>query len=139
MPNIIGEEFKEYTANQINLRQEIHGRKNRTNKELLYLNSRTSWIKLASGVSIEQSRLDLIPELKGQNNYLGQELAKEFILFNGTQAFGKNPRSGITGDSLNPAYGMLGSATRKFGILPMPGIESVDIKSMEKALLKGLH
>ena len=136
MPNIIGEEFKEYTANQINLRQEIHGRKNRTNKELLYLNSRTSWIKLASGVSIEQSRLDLIPELKGQNNYLGQELAKEFILFNGTQAFGKNPRSGITGDSLNPAYGMLGSATRKFGILPMPGIESVDIKSMEKGSIK---
>ena len=139
MPNIIGEEFKEYTANQINLRQKIHGKKNRTNKELLYLNSRTSWIKLASGVEVTQERIDLIPELKGNTNYLGIELAKEFLLFNGTQAFKKNPKAGITGNpsiSPNPAYGMLGRATRKFGILPMPGVESVDVKSMEKGSIK---
>ena len=136
MSNLIGEEFKPYVANQINLRQEIHGKKNRTNKELLYLNSRTSWIKLASGVYVEQSRLSLIDEIRSEGKYLGQGLAKEFLLFNGTQAFGKKPKSGITGDSSNPAYGMLGSATRKFGILPMPGIESVDVKSMEKGSIK---
>ena len=82
MPNIIGEEFKPYVANQINLRQKIHGKKNRTPKDLLYLNSRTSWVKLASGVEVEQSRLDLIPGISNNSLYLGQGLAKNFILFN---------------------------------------------------------
>ena len=87
MSNIIGEGFKEYVAKQVNLRQEVHGKKNRTRKELLYLNSRTSWIKLASGVSVEQSRLDLIPGITNSTRYVDQGLAKNFILFNGTQEF----------------------------------------------------
>ena len=81
MPNIIGEEFKEYVAKQINLRQEVHGKKNRTPIDLTYLNSRTSWIKLASGVEVEQSRLDLIPGITNNTRYIGQGLAKNFILF----------------------------------------------------------
>ncbi len=138
MPNIIGEEFKPYVANQINLRQEIHGKKNRTPKDLLYLNSRTSWVKLASGVEVEQSRLDLIPGISNNSLYLGQGLAKNFILFNGTQEFNKSPKSGIVGNSSNPAYGMLYNEgdTKNFGIVPMPGIESVDIKSLEKGSIK---
>lgn len=138
MPNIIGEEFKEYTANQINLRQKIHGKKNRTPKDLLYLNSRTSWIKLASGVEIEQSRLDLIPGITNNTRYIGQGLAKNFILFNGTQEFGKSPKSGIVSNLSNPAYGMLYNEgdTKNFGIVPMPGIESVDVKNLEKGSIK---
>lgn len=138
MPNIIGEEFKEYTANQINLRQKIHGKKNRTPKDLLYLNSRTSWIKLASGVEVEQSRLDLIPGITNNTRYIGQGLAKNFILFNGTQEFGKSPKSGIVGNLSNPAYGMLYNEgdTKNFGIVPMPGIESVDVKNLEKGSIK---
>ena len=138
MPNIIGEEFKPYVANQINLRQKIHGKKNRTPKDLLYLNSRTSWVKLASGVEVEQSRLDLIPGISNNSLYLGQGLAKNFILFNGTQEFNKPSKSGIVGNSSNPAYGMLYNEgdTKNFGIVPMPGIESVDIKSLEKGSIK---
>lgn len=139
MPNIIGEEFKEYVAKQINLRQEVHGKKNRTPIDLTYLNSRTSWIKLASGVEVEQSRLDLIPGITNNTRYTGQGLAKNFILFNGTQEFNKSPKAGIVGNSSsNPAYGMLFKEgdTKNFGIVPMPGIESVDVKTLEKGSIK---
>ena len=58
MGNIVGEPFRDYLKQQISLRQEIHGKgidQNRTSQELTYLNSRTSWVKLASGTSISSS------------------------------------------------------------------------------------
>jgi hypothetical protein len=159
MANIVGEEFKPYVAEQINLRQEIHGKLNRTTKELSYLNSRTSWIKLASGVDVDQSRLDLVPEIAANSNYLGIGLATDFVLFNGTsgintktvsntQGIGaeqtttqeeefsgyQSPKAGILGGSPNPAYGILGDT--KYGLVPMPGIESVTVKSMDKGTIK---
>ena len=159
MANIVGEEFKEYVADQINLRQEIHGKTNRTTKELAYLNSRTSWIKLASGVEVEQSRLDLVPEIASSQKYLGIGLATDFVLFNGTNGINtktvsnvqgtgaeqittqgeefssyQSPKAGVLGNSPNPAYGMLGDT--KYGIVPMPGIESVNVKAMDKGTIK---
>lgn len=133
MGNIIGEEFKPYVKNQVKLRQEIQGKQTRTTKELIYLNSRTSWIKLVSGVSVEESRLKLIDQ---QNNtsFLKEGLAKNFILFNGTQKLNSSARSGILQNQSNPAYGMLQNT--KYGIVPMPGIESVNIKNLEKGSIK---
>ena len=75
MGNIVGESFKDYVANQINLRQKVHGKQNRSLKEISYLNSRTSWVKLASGVFVEQDRLNLIPEISGESKYLGQKFS----------------------------------------------------------------
>jgi len=133
MGNIIGEEFKPYVKEQIKLRQEIHGKQTRTTNELIYLNSRTSWIKLASGVSVEDSRLKLINQ---QNNtsFLKEGLAKNFILFNGTQNLNSTPKSGILKNQSNPAYGILQDT--KYGIVPMPGIENVNIKNLEKGSIK---
>lgn len=179
MGNIVGEPFKDYVKKQINLRQEIHGKKIRTEKELIYLNSRTSWVKLASGTSIEQDRLDLIPELKNSPEFLGTGLARNFLLFNGTNTLDKNvdqqavndyisnerklyrylisksnseilasgigqntilpssttyswgtPKAGI---GSNGAYGMGGT---EFGQVPMPGIESVSVKNLERGSIK---
>ena len=84
MGNIVGEPFRDYLKQQISLRQEIHGKgvdQNRTPQELTYLNSRTSWVKLASSTSISSSRLDLIPELKG-SGLTGTSLVQQYVLFN---------------------------------------------------------
>ena len=182
MGNIVGEPFKDYVKNQINLRQEVHGKKDRTDKDLIYLNSRTSWIKLASGTFLEQDRLDLIPELKNKPEFLGMGLARNFTLFNGTTPLNKNvdqqkvdeyitnlqkfntykrfskteilesdlgqntilpssttyswgaSKAGILGNSPNPAYGMTGNTD--FGIVPMPGIESVNVRTLERGSIK---
>ena len=176
MGNIVGEPFKDYVKKQINLRQEVHGKTERSIEELTYLNSRTSWIKLASGTSIEQSRLDMLPNLANEPQFLGLGLAEKFILFNGTtsiseiidqqradeilseyngkykmedfndpQTLGRrkeeiiqyNPiqKQGFLG--MDGAYfSGVGAGKYDFGIVPMPGIENVNVKSLEKGSIK---
>jgi len=96
MGNLLGEPFKDYVTDQINDRQAVHGKANRTIEELQYLNSRNAWIKLASGTSFTQDRLDLLKKNKGdqeENPLLigvapGQDLAIRNVLFNGLTSFG---------------------------------------------------
>ena len=61
MPNIIGEQIPKYVSTQINKRQEAHGSgqdgKERTPEQISYLNSKTAWVKLASGVSLDDKRI----------------------------------------------------------------------------------
>lgn len=186
--NIVGEPFKDYVAKQVNARQEIHGKLERTTKELYYLNSRTSWLKLGSGTFISQSRLDLIDGLP-PGYPEGKFLPVSYILFNGTtamdystgtitednsstqvdpnnnftqynkegirilsegdltqtpdtittqtEAFGPyRHASGIIGNTQTglPVYGYEGNTD--FGLVPMPGIESATVKSMEMGSIK---
>ncbi len=51
--NIVGEGLPVRIGNQIRKRQEIYGSLNRTPEQLLYLNSRTSFVKAISSVDIE--------------------------------------------------------------------------------------
>ena len=60
MGNLLGEPFKKYVADQINDRQAVHGKANRSINEIQYLNSRNAWVKLASGTSMDESRLKLL-------------------------------------------------------------------------------
>ena len=86
MGNLIGEPFKDYVSRQIISRQKVHGKQTRTLQELQYLNSKNAWIKLASGTSMEQRRLDLLS--KSGNPLVvgtapGLDLAVNNVLFNG--------------------------------------------------------
>ena len=93
--NLIGEPFEDYVNKQIKRRQKIQGESNRSLDEIQYLSNRNAWIKLASGVSIEEERLNL---LKKNGNSLitdasittGQDLAISYILFNGLTSFGSS-------------------------------------------------
>ena len=54
-PEIVGEPFKEYVNGQIRVRQQSHGsgfKSTRSDKDLVYLNSRNAWIKMASSVDV---------------------------------------------------------------------------------------
>jgi hypothetical protein len=135
---IIGGELPDYVIKQIKARQTLHGSgvghtgTLRTDKQINLLNSNTSWIKLASGVSISGSNrlteLDLNPDLTGT------KLAKNNILFSGTSKLvdGKlEQREGFLPRDDNSSY-TYGS----FGFSPMPGIESADIKTLTRGSLK---
>ena len=50
--SIIGESFEGYVKSQINTRQILHGKKNRSNLDLNLLSNQNSWVKLASSVQI---------------------------------------------------------------------------------------
>ena len=137
--NIVGEGLPVRIGNQIRKRQEIYGSLNRTPEELLYLNSRTSFVKAISAVNIENYDINSIvktrPELASViSNYGGDSLARNFILFNGTSKEGGTLRAGIPQELLTGvnqyvndfAYGLGGT---EFGIRPMPGIISMQTTS----------
>lgn len=160
MGNIIGESIPDYVGKQIEKRQKIYGsgtlENPRSIDQISYLNSRTSWIKLASGTSMEQNRLDL---LEGNpmitNTPPGLSLARENVLFNGlaypedinvkvddktgeVTSFDTRlgSRQGIVDNWQNPIDKAYGVGGRDFGFSPMPGIINADIKSLNRGSLK---
>jgi hypothetical protein len=135
MGNIVGEGTPEYVIKQVDIRQEIHGSLNRNNDELVYLNSKTAFVKLVSSVFVSDDINNLgLP---------GNRLAEQYVLFNGTTnesprsgSLETYQRSGIARDKSiinNSAYGLGGL---EMGIKPMMGITSATIKSENRGSLR---
>ena len=136
MSNIIGESVDGYVASQINVRQFVNGSgagSNRTDNEINLLNSNTSWVKLGSGISVSTARLDDIG-LKSKYS-AGMDLAKDNILFGGTSKLENQKtiqREGFLPRQSNSSY----TYDKSFGFSPMAGIESVDVKTLNRGSLK---
>lgn len=146
MGNILGEPFRPYVQNQINKRQRVYGGEKYAD-EIYYLNSRNAWIKLASGVSIDERRMKLLegnPLVEGVP--LGSSLARGNILFNGLTSnandrdtVGKDLRSGISSDETDtPAYGVggFGGIDGNFGFSPLPGITEASLTTLNRGSIK---
>ena len=148
MGKIIGEQFRSYVSNQINTRQKAHGSgvdgNIRTVDQLSYLNSKTAWVKLASGVSITGERAGT--EEIGEGNS-GTTLAKRNVLFGGTSdMYGSTSltQRGTYEDSPENIYNRregtynvkATDGSSEFGLVPMPGIESADIKNLNRGSIK---
>jgi len=163
--NLLGEDFRVSLANEIKLRQEVHGvgyakGSIRNNNILTYLNTRNTWIKLASGASIDDvNGKEILKRIgfgeENINNYLGSKLAQNFILFNGTSKgnFSSEEEEGVSINKLNnytsrsgitkqnkvlndvrALYGGIG--TKDFGLQPMPGIIDANIKCLNRGSIK---
>jgi hypothetical protein len=137
--NIIGEGFPEEIIKQVKQRQKVYGSGyigNRNPEEIVYLNANTSWVKLVSSVDIENNKILQDESLRGVVNK-GSSLAEQFVLFNGTNQNPQNQRSGIAtnGDLLgnNNAYGIGGT---EFGLRPMMGIQSAEIKHENRGSIR---
>jgi hypothetical protein len=159
--NIVGEEFKEYVFKQIEQRQkdQFAGYDQlRTDQQLQYLTNKTAWVKLASGMEIveEDGGLERLKSIVGDDNivnqFRGTELARKTVLFNGTSEIesatyqdGKKVekvaqstfRAGYSSDksiwNFSSAYGLGGP---DFGQQPMPGITSVNVKSLNRGSIR---
>jgi hypothetical protein len=154
MANIIGSAVRKWVAEQIKARQIFHGSGTSPNfrsmEALSYLNSKTAWIKLGSGVSITSARL----AAEGiDSTFAGKELAKNHVLFGGTSKVDLTNNSIIQRGSLDSSlsniwgsregtYNINASTyastntTGEFGLVPMPGIESAEIKCMNRGSIK---
>jgi hypothetical protein len=147
MPNIIGEPLRPYVKRQIKQRQIAHGSGvygNRTPEQLSYLNSKTAWVKLASGINITGDRANG-EKLRGSLSW--GTLAKQHVLFSGVSSLqgGKlNPRGDSSGRNniynwYDGTYNV--SATGKsdsgeMGLVPMPGIVDASIKCENRGSIK---
>jgi hypothetical protein len=143
---IIGEELESYVIDQINARQTLHGSgvghtgTLRTDKQINLLNSNTSWIKLASGVSVSGS--NRLTEIGLSTDLIGMGLAKNNILFSGISKISSQTINGNSYTQLEQREGFLPRNDNSsytygsFGFSPMPGIISADIKTLTRGSLK---
>jgi len=144
--NVVGEAVADFVSEQIRIRQKTYGSTNASTRPLadtLFLNQRVAFAKLVSGVDIDDAS-KLRGEIKDiiiQNNLTGNSLASKFILFAGTTerdtANSSNLlSSGIVRDGSTINRGAYGLGGLDFGIKPMPGITSIDIKTENRGSLR---
>jgi hypothetical protein len=146
--NILGEGFHKNIINQIDQRQKVYGSGYteipRTSEEIVYLNANTAWCKLMSSTNIKDISVLNNPTITDLG-LTGNELAKRFVLFNGTSLYDNKVMSlrggisdtgnalGIDSNSVSSAYGIGGT---EFGINPMPGIQSVSVSHENRGSLR---
>jgi hypothetical protein len=153
MANIVGEPFDQYVLDQIANRQKIHGSQERTPSEISYLNARTGYIKITSGVKVMDperiKRIDLGNHPSFINAGSDQGLANFFVLFNGTSDNNNTLFGGI--DGFNDGYtnkplldkgqtilnkSAYGSGDHDFGTRPMAGIISAETKFRNRGSIR---
>jgi hypothetical protein len=146
MGNIVGLNMDQWAVDQIRLRQTLLGTKRTPQGDsasvLVWMNNSTSWIRACSPISISTEKSK---KLTGEEfKYAGRELAKEFVLFNGTVGLSNTPnteftpiqKAGVTNNLsvINDfAYGFGGIDQ---GIVPMPGINSLRINTLTRGSLR---
>ena len=150
--NIFGESFPKEIIEQIKQRQNHYGSNTRSPDEISYLNAKTGWCKLVSSVDItrrtnedgivtdpENSVDERLKLIGVPLEYSGNKLAKEFVLFNGTSIQNKQgttQRAGISTDKSIVNDNVYGLGGLEFGLSPMPGIISTEIKTLNRGSIK---
>ena len=135
---IIGDPIEDYVRNQILVRQNTHGKginELRSDLDILTTNLPTSWIKLASGASVKESKLKTLGYSEDEIKFLkGKGLAKNHVLFSGLSQYNETEILTQKSDFIG------GQGTyipdKEWGIIPMPGIISAEIKSLNRGSLK---
>lgn len=139
---VIGGKFRDYVDGQVKQRQKMLGGDVMTDQTLKALNTNTPWIRMASSVNITEGDKSLpgtsvYEQIIQKNIFEGFEwkednLAKNFVLFNGVNnnvGGIDNMPTGNTGNPLQKAYGFgynkLGAKNSR-GPIPLPGIQSVN-------------
>ena len=148
--NIFGEGLPEQIIKQVNVRQKTYGSGYadgfpRTPEQIVVLNANTGWIKLLSSVDIPDTTKINNPTIMGLG-LSGNELAKRYILFNGTSRKNgskTNMAEGITttnddrgeieDQSSLATYGIGGT---EFGLNPMMGITSISVNHENRGSLR---
>ena len=142
--NLLGEGFPKEINEQVDQRQKIYGSGyvdggTRTPEEITYLNANTSWIKLVSSTDIIDQDVINNAGLRDVDLISGPSsipLAERFVLFNGTSDNENNLFYGLADSNsiLGPtAYGIGGT---EFGLRPMMGIKSANIKHENRGSLR---
>jgi hypothetical protein len=134
--SLTGEGFNKIITKQVQQRQKIYGSINRSNEQLSYLNARTGWCKLVSGVSIDPQNISDSATLRNLTLPAGTALAKQYILFNGVTDETRGYRYGIATDGSTFNMGAYGIGGTEYGIRPMPGIISADIQTETRGSIK---
>ena len=127
---ILGESFKPYVKNQIDVRQEKLALGNRDDDTLKYITSKTSFLRLSSGVDISPA----VAQNLGVIGFEGNMLAKQYVLFSSN--FNNQFTSGIgySLGSFNASYGF--NSDPNFGLVPPPGLTMATINTLNRGTIR---
>jgi hypothetical protein len=143
--NIFGEGFPKEIIDQIEIRQKVYGygygenNFDRFEGSYVYTNAKTAWCKLVSSVDINNIGLlnnSIIRDLGFKN---GDQIARDFILFNGTMPSSSlDEKFGLGyGETKGfGAYNSWGIKNADFGFRPMAGITSATIKHKNRGSIR---
>ena len=92
MAGIVGEPLNTYVSDQIKERQRVQGKFKRSTADISYLNNRDAWIKMASGVFLENSNSNPDSLSKYGNEKGGIRFPMEYVLFNGQTKYTNDDR-----------------------------------------------
>jgi len=109
MSRIFGGPFDDTVKSALQARQNLLNKDYRDDKELIFLNSNHSWIKLTSCVNLTDG---------------GDKLAKDNVLMGGT-LYEKTVRQGFRPGQDESSY----EFNTEFGFVPMPGIDSIAVET----------
>jgi hypothetical protein len=139
---ILGESFKDYVRNQINVRQDkLSLNQNRDNDFLTYVTSKTSFLRLTSGVNISEK----VAQSLGATGLSGNLLAKQYVLFSSrfsnNTLVSKDPD--IWGGDLTSDIGYKGYSTSygfasdpNYGLVPPPGLTMATINTLNRGTIR---
>ncbi len=152
MGNLTGEPFIPGVTTQIDIRQRRLGKLNRSPEDLVFYNSSTAFLRLASSINIASPidpsgapnpnlPIEKLPFLSPASEYIGDKLARKCVLFGGTIDIS----NGVTDPSLNfglnldpfsrPLVGAYGWGGIDQGYKPMPAIMSANISYYNRGAL----
>jgi|LakMenE01Jun11ns_1017448.scaffolds.fasta_scaffold9957461_3 hypothetical protein len=135
--DILGEGFNQVILDQIGVRQKLYAagynsNNPRTPELITYATSDTSFVQLMSSVEIADPK-KLNSPFVATLNETGQNLAKKAILFGGVKGLKSGIPTGKPTVFNNYAYGW---GAGEFGLRPMPGITTANIKTENIGSLK---
>jgi hypothetical protein len=139
--NIIGENFSPDLIKQIDTRQKKLGKLQPDTEDIVYNTSKTSWLRLASGVDFNSYTNSDIAKKFNITTSNTNSVAKQFVLFGGvTGEKGPQPLADLATSNLNlkeqieAQYG-IGNHTL-WGYDPPPGITSLEIRALNRGAIR---
>lgn len=138
---IVGAPFEDWVEKQIQERQKVYGASQKTPEQILYMNNRGAWARLASSVDLSEEKAQEL-NIEGLT---GKTLAQSFVLFNGiTNTYGGLtlsqggivPTSEARDTLLQASRYSYGLGSSEYGYTPPPGIDSVKIVHKNRGAIR---
>jgi hypothetical protein len=140
--DIVGAPFSRWVAQQIEKRETVLGKTPHAPEELLFLNNKGSWIRVASSVDIDNNAPKPFLDRYG-SVASGKSLAENFVLFSGINTQGNTSTTTLGGvrptaefNPIEAARYSYGFGSTEYGLTPPPGIDSLKIRHINRGSLR---
>jgi len=131
---ILGESFKDYVRKQINVRQDKLSLRDRDNDILKYITSKTSFLRLTSGVDVSSKVAQNLGVIGLEGNLLAKQYVLESAFFRPTSETRPDFTSGIGYQGYTTSYGF--NSDPNYGLVPPPGLTIATINTLNRGTIR---